>query len=102
MHNPNSKYTRSLLFLLAVTLTALLNGCYKPKSHFLQAGGSYVLALRTQGSGSTTTDYLLSADTVSKDYKTISSTGNGIEQLAWCYYGTTGNTVFSFSYGSNN
>jgi hypothetical protein len=97
-----SKYTRSFLFLLAVMLTALLNSCYKPKSHFLQAGGSYVLALRTQGSGSTTTDYLLSADTLSKDYKTISSTGNGIEQLAWCYYGTTGNTVFSFSYGTNN
>jgi hypothetical protein len=65
-------------------------------------GGNYVLSLRIQGSASTTTDYLLTADTISKDYKTISSTGNGVEQLAWCYFGSTGNTVFSFSYGTNN
>ena len=100
MHNPNSKYIRSFLFLLGSLI--LLNSCYKPKSKFFMTGGNYVLSLRIQGSASTTTDYLLTADTISKDYKTISSTGNGVEQLAWCYFGSTGNTVFSFSYGTNN
>lgn len=101
MNNPNLKYTRSFLFLLAITLTTVLNSCYKPKSRFLQASGNYVLALRTQGSTGTT-DYLLSQDTISAAAKTVSATGNGIEQLAWCYFGSTGNTVFSFSYGTNN
>jgi hypothetical protein len=95
----NSKYTRSILCILAAT--ALVSSCYKPKTRFSLSGGNYVLSLRTQGT-SGTTDYLLSADTISKDHKTISSTGNGIEQLAWCYFGSTGNTVFSFSYGTNN
>lgn len=100
MFNPNSKYIRSFLFLLVSVV--VLNSCYKPKSKFFMTGGNYVLSLRIQGSASTTTDYLLTADTISKDYKTISSTGNGVEQLAWCYFGSTGNTVFSFSYGTNN
>jgi hypothetical protein len=100
MNNPHSKYIRSLLFLLCPIV--LLNSCYKPKSKFFLTGGNYVLSLRTQGSSGTTTDYLLTADTISRDYKTISSTGNGIEQLAWCYFGSTGKTVFSFSYGTNN
>lgn len=80
----------------------MLCGCYKEKKKFLQEGGNYVLALRTQGSGNSTTDYLLTANSISTGYQTISSTGNGIEQLAWCYFGTTGNTVMSFSYGTNN
>jgi hypothetical protein len=99
MHIRNSTYTRSLVCILAITL--LLNSCYKPKSHFLLSGGNYVLSLRTQGTVGTS-DYLLTADTISSASKSISSTGNGIEQLAWCYFGTTGNTVFSFSYGTNN
>jgi hypothetical protein len=100
MFNSTSKYIRSFLFLLSSIV--LLNSCYKPKSKFQLTGGNYVLSLRIQGSGNTTTDYLLTADTISKDYKTISSTGNGMEQLAWCYFGSTGNTVMSFSYGTNN
>jgi hypothetical protein len=100
MHNPNSKYTRTILFLLAASM--LLGSCYKEKNKFLQEGGNYVLSLRTQGSGSTTTDYLLTAGSINTGLQTISSTGNGIEQLAWCYFGSTGNTVMSFSYGTNN
>lgn len=100
MINPTSKYTRLFLILLGATM--LLGGCYKPKDKMFLAGGNYVLALRTQGSSGTTTDYVLTADSISKDYKTISSTGNGFEQLAWCYFGSTGNTVFSFSYGTIN
>ncbi|THU38099.1 DUF4374 domain-containing protein [Niastella caeni] len=94
-----SKYTNSFFVLL--TVTGLLSSCYKPKKHFLQASGNYVLALRTQGTNSTT-DYLLSMDTINTASKNISATGNGIEQLAWCYFGSTGSTVFSFSYGTNN
>jgi hypothetical protein len=100
MYNPNSKYTRTILFLL--TATVLLGSCYKEKNKFRQEGGNYVLSLRTQGSGNTTTDYLLTASSINTGLQTISSTGNGIEQLAWCYFGSTGNTVMSFSYGTNN
>jgi hypothetical protein len=98
MHFCNIKYTTSFLL---VTTVVLLNSCYKPKSHFFQTGGNYVLALRTQGTTGTS-DYLLSQDSISTASKTVSATGNGIEQLAWCYFGSTGNTVFSFSYGTNN
>jgi hypothetical protein len=94
-----SGYTQTFLILL--TIAVLLSGCYKPKSHFLQASGNYILALRTQGATGTS-DYLLSQDTINNAAKTVSSTGNGIEQLAWCYFGTTGKTIFSFSYGTNN
>lgn len=94
-----SGYTQLLLILL--TIAVLMSGCYKPKSHFLPTGGNYILALRTQGATGTS-DYLLSQDTINNASKTVSSTGNGIEQLAWCYFGTTGKTVFSFSYGTNN
>lgn len=100
MYNPNSKYTRAFFFLLAATV--LLSSCYKAKDKFLQTGGNYVLSLRTQGSGNSTTDYLLTADNINTGYQTISSTGVGIEQLAWCYFGSTGSTVMSFSYGTNN
>lgn len=100
MNNPNSKYTRTILFLLAATM--LLGSCYKEKNKFQQEGGNYVLSLRTQGSGNTTTDYLLTASSINTGLQTISSTGYGIEQLAWCYFGSTGNTVMSFSYGTNN
>jgi hypothetical protein len=94
-----SRYPQTFLILLIIAV--LLNGCYKPKSHFLQASGNYILALRTQGATGTS-DYLLSQDTINNAAKTVSATGNGIEQLAWCYFGTTGKTVFSFSYGTNN
>lgn len=100
MNNPNSKYTRTILFLLAATM--LLGSCYKEKNKFQLEGGNYVLSLRTQGSGNNTTDYLLTANSINTGLQTISSTGNGIEQLAWCYFGSTGNTVMSFSYGTNN
>ncbi|SEO99772.1 DUF4374 domain-containing protein [Niastella yeongjuensis] len=94
-----SRYSQTILILL--TIAVLLSGCYKPKSHFLQAGGSYILALRTQGA-TATSDYLLTQDTINNAAKVVSSTGNGIEQLAWCYFGAAGKTVFSFSYGTNN
>ncbi|HEX6430035.1 MAG TPA: DUF4374 domain-containing protein [Niastella sp.] len=100
MHNPNSTYTRTILLLLAPIV--LLSSCYKAKNKFFQEGGNYVLSLRTQGSGTNTTDYLLTANSINTGLQTISSTGNGIEQLAWCYFGSTGNTVMSFSYGTNN
>lgn len=100
MYNPNSKYTRTILVLLAATM--LLGSCYKEKNKFQQEGGNYVLGLRTQGSGNTTTDYLLTANSINTGLQTISSTGNGIEQLAWSYFGSTSNTVMSFSYGTSN
>lgn len=95
----NIKYTNS--FFLLLTAAFLLNSCYKPKSNSSQSAGNYVLGLRTQGT-SGTSDYLLTQDSISAESNTVSATGNGIEQLAWCYYGTTGSTVFSFSYGTNN
>ena len=86
-----------LIFLVAVAMSS----CYKPKSHVFSLGGNYVLSLRTQGAGGTS-DYILSKDTINNESGVVTSTGNGIEQLGWCYYGSTGSTVFSFSYGTNN
>lgn len=96
--NTSNIYKQSFVLLTTVIILA---GCYKPRSLPMAPGGNYVLALRTQGA-SGTSDYVLSTDTINKENKSVSATGNGFEQLAWSYYNSTGSTIFSFSYGTVN
>lgn len=88
------------IFAALLILTA---GCYKPKTFPRATSGSYIVALRTAGPGGNgTSDYLLTADKLDNDSTVITAAGNGLEQLGWCYYSATSNTVMSFNYGAPN
>ena len=93
--NVKKRWILALLFP-----TFIMASCEKDKTTQISTG-TYIVALRTQGT-SGTSDYFLQMDTINSATAVISATGRGIEQLGWCYFASAGKTAFSFSYGTNN
>ncbi len=97
----NFHFSTGKMKVLAVALiVASVVSCKKKDKDEEETIGNadaYVMALRAQGTGATTTDFVIQANSITEGE--LSAVGNGIEQAGWNYYMTLGNTLISVNYG---
>lgn len=90
------------LLMTGLSLTFVLTSCRNKKKEVeenVPNFSGYIVGLRAQTGANTEADYMLTHSDLMSG--TISSTGRGIEQTGWCYYGVYNNRYFSFNYDLN-
>jgi hypothetical protein len=93
------KNGKTKTIILALLVSAVVSCKKKDKDEETPADNpnAYVMALRAQGTGTTTTDFVIKSASLMEGE--LSAVGNGIEQAGWNYYMTLGNTLLSVNYG---
>ncbi|GAA0195750.1 DUF4374 domain-containing protein [Fulvivirga kasyanovii] len=94
-----NNYKRILLFVLG--FVAILSSCKDDDNVApVEEGGAYTLAIRSNGDGEVTTDYLVTTDSLMDGE--ISLLGQGVEQSGYHFYQQTGAYLTTVTYTDAN
>lgn len=94
------EFIRFNILTAFVALTFILSSCEDDKTDIENTDSDkYIVHLRVGTSGETA-DYILTEDTITSG--TITSAGQGVEQIGWRYSANTSKTLLSIGYYADN